>query len=131
MPSLIYVIVISVLFGIGQLLVVAYFAQCQRGFRWAAGSRDQERPPLTGVAARLERAQRNFFETYAFFIALALVLLWLPDASDYGALFAWLYLASRILYLPLYAIGVGPWRSLSWLLAMLSLVGMAISILWL
>lgn len=131
MPSLVYAIVLSVIFGMAQLMLVGYFAQCQRGFRWAAGSRDQERDPLTGVAARLERAQRNFFETYPFFAALAVVMLWLESSHGVGLASAWVYLLARVIYLPLYALGVANWRSLAWLVAMLSLLGMSVTILWL
>ena len=47
-----------------QIVISSHAASLQRGYRWTASSRDVEAPPLTGVAGRLERALRNFLETF-------------------------------------------------------------------
>ena len=47
-----------------QIVISSHAASLQRGYRWTASSRDAEVPPLTGVAGRLERALRNFLETF-------------------------------------------------------------------
>jgi uncharacterized MAPEG superfamily protein len=86
----------------------------QRGYKWTASARDEPLPPLTGVAGRLARALANFLETFPFFAALVLVI---HVTGAYGALSKWgvlLYLAGRIAYLPLYAMGVYLIRSLAW-----------------
>jgi hypothetical protein len=42
----------------------SHAASLQRGYRRTASARDQEVAPLTGVAGRLDRALRNFSETF-------------------------------------------------------------------
>lgn len=86
------------------------------------GPRDDDIRPK-GLAARLDRAQRNFLETCAIFAA-AVLMLGVLDRT--GAWFVQIgavtYLVARIAYLPLYAAGV-PWlRTLSWNAATLGLV---------
>ena len=86
-------------------------------------------PPLTGVAGRLARALANFLETFPFFAALVLVI----HATDsYGALSKWgvlLYLAGRVAYLPLYAMGVYLIRSVAWNVATVGIFLLLVSAL--
>ena len=49
----------------------AVAARGQQDLKWAAGPRD-EPMPLSGVAARLDRAFKNFMETFPFFAAAVL-----------------------------------------------------------
>jgi uncharacterized MAPEG superfamily protein len=56
-----------------QIVIASHAASIQRGYRWAASARDVEVPPLTRTAGRLERALRNFLETFPVFVA-AIVL---------------------------------------------------------
>tara|TARA_R110000824_G_scaffold366730_1_gene555466 strand:- start:70878 stop:71267 length:390 start_codon:yes stop_codon:yes gene_type:complete len=104
-----------------HLSAASFAFKGQVGNRYTVGARDEDLKP-SGVAARLDRAQRNFLETFAVFVAAVLMVEHL-DAngvwSHWGAL---LYLAGRMLYLPLYAAGV-PWlRTFSWNAATLGLV---------
>lgn len=119
----------SIVLGLVQLLVAANYAQRQRGFAWAAGSRDQDPGPLTGVAARLGRAQDNFLQTYGYFVAAVLALASLDAFSILSLIGAQLYFWSRVLYFPLYGLGVRNWRSLVWITSMLGLVLLAASLL--
>jgi MAPEG family protein len=50
-------------------VLASHAASLQRGYLWTAGSRDETVPPLTGIAGRLERALRNFVETFPLFAA--------------------------------------------------------------
>ena len=74
--------------------------------------------PLTGVAARLGRASGNFLETFAFFAAAVLMLIFLHKGNEHSALGAQLYLWARVAYLPIYAAGIPFLRSLVWALAL-------------
>jgi uncharacterized MAPEG superfamily protein len=91
---------------------------------------NRDREPNFGLRAqRAGRALRNFLETYPLFIALAVVA---ELANRHGALTQWgaiLYLAGRVVYLPLYLAGGGVVRSAVWVLALLGLVLMFIGIL--
>jgi uncharacterized MAPEG superfamily protein len=65
--------------------------------------------PRTG---RLIRALQNHFEALILF-TIAVVLVSLSGASNgFTAACAWAYLAARILYVPAYAFGWVPWRTL-------------------
>ncbi len=74
---------------------------------------DQQVSPRTG---RLFRALNNHFEGLILF-TLAVVVVTLSDQSTpVTAACAWIYLAARILYVPAYAFGLSPWRSVIWVI---------------
>ena len=112
----------SIVLGIVYVLVAATASAMQRGGRWAAGSRDEVVTPLTGVAGRLERAQRNFLETFPFFAVAVLAVAVLNRYSHATELGAQLYFWGRVLYLPLYASGVYLVRSLAWGVSLVGIV---------
>ena len=58
---------LSVVLGIVQIVAASHAASLQRGYQWTASSRDEKVPPLQGVAGRLDRALRNFLETFPLF----------------------------------------------------------------
>ena len=95
----------------------------QYGSKWNAGARDEAMPPLNPVAARLLRAQQNLFETLPIFIGAVLIAHIGGADAGLTVLGAQLYLGSRVVYLPLYALGVPYLRSLVW---MVGLVGIGI-----
>ena len=64
---------LSVVLGIVQIIAASHAASLQRGYRWTASPRDEKAEPLRGVAGRLDRALRNFVETFALFAAVVLV----------------------------------------------------------
>ena len=112
---------LATILGIVQLSWAAIAARGQQGLNWARGPRDEPRP-VTGTAARLDRAFRNFLETYPFFAAAILMVL---VTQSRGALSEWgavAYLAARIIYVPLYAAGVPTVRTLVWLVGLVGLV---------
>jgi len=81
------------------------------------------------VAARLDRAFKNFRETFPFFAA-AVLAAYLTCKTG-GGLCMWgsvLYVAGRAAYLPLYASGVRYWRSLVWSVSFLGLVMVVVSL---
>lgn len=104
----------AIVLGLVHIVLASQAASRQRGYRWSAGPRDEPPPPLTGVAGRLDRASSNFGETFAFFAALVLALQVSGVHDTLSCTGAALYLAGRVLYLPLYAFGVFLLRSLAW-----------------
>ena len=107
----------AVLIGLVQLFLAAGASQSQRGMAWAAGPRDEARQ-VHGVAARLQRAEGNFLETFAMFAAALLAALLLGHAGHMTLLGAWLYVVGRAVYVPLYAAGVPMVRTVAWSAAM-------------
>ena len=105
---------LSVALGLIQIVTASHAASMQRGYRWAAGPRDEKPPPLTGIAGRLDRAVRNFLETFPFFAAAVLVA---QIVGRHDWMTVWgvqLYFWARALYVALYAFGVPLIRSLAW-----------------
>src|SRR4051812_11753896 len=97
---------LSVALGLVHIIAASHSASLQRSYRWTASARDEPLALLTGLAGRLARALGNFCETFPFFAALAVAVV---VAGKSGALSQWgagLYLAGRVAYLPLYALGV-------------------------
>ena len=105
---------LSVVLGFVHIVLASHAASFQHGYRWTATARDQLMPPLEGVAGRLERASRNFLETFPLFAAAVL----LAHAAGKNSALTWwganLYVWARVAYLPLYASGVFLVRSLMW-----------------
>jgi uncharacterized MAPEG superfamily protein len=104
---------IAAIIGLVQLLWAAAAANTQTGLAWYVGARDEPKP-LTGMAARLQRAFANYRETFPIFAA---VLLATYLAGKMGSLTvdgSILYVVARAVYVPLYAFGVPYVRSLVW-----------------
>jgi uncharacterized MAPEG superfamily protein len=113
---------LSTVLGLAQICLAASIATLHRGVVWNAGARDAPKPPLPGVAGRLQRALHNFLETFPLFAAAVLIA---QAAGRHSWMTEWgaqLYFWARVVYVPLYAAGV-PWlRSLAWLVAALGIV---------
>lgn len=105
-----------------QVLLPAMWRNRETGIGYNTGPRDEPGPPVGIVTGRLQRAQANLFETLPVFAAVVLIA---HIAGREGALTLWgagLYLAARIVYVPLYAMGVPYLRSLAWSVSLLGLV---------
>ena len=121
MTTELWLLIAAVLLGFAQIILQAQSMNMQRGYRWNAGPRDEILPPLTGTAGRLNRASRNFFETFPLFAAVVLIAAIANIHNNLTLWGAWLYLLGRIVYLPLYAFGVRYVRSLAWNVAVLGI----------
>ncbi|AKK68241.1 MAPEG family protein [Xanthomonas translucens] len=120
----------AILLGIVQLLLAAAFVTAQRGLKWNAGARDAPQAPPAGVAGRLERALRNFLETFPMFAAAALAVVAMGKGSAHTALAAQLYFWARLAYVPLYAAGVPYLRSLVWAVSLWSILQLVWALLF-
>lgn len=124
-----HVLVWSVVLGFVHIVAASHSASLQRGYRWTASSRDEPLPPLQGVAGRLQRALNNYLETFPFFAALVLVAQLVGVHSPLTEWGAFLYIGARVVYLPLYAVGVPLVRSLVWNVAALGMLLFVIALL--
>jgi uncharacterized MAPEG superfamily protein len=107
-------LVAAVALGLVHIVLASHSASAQRGYRWTASARDEEMPPLRGVAGRLARASTNYLETFPYFGIVALAVYFSGAGASTSAWGVDLYLLGRLLYLPLYAFGVFLARSLAW-----------------
>jgi uncharacterized MAPEG superfamily protein len=113
---------LAVVLGLVQIIIAAQASTRARGTDWNLGPRDEALPQLTGTAGRLDRALKNFLETFPLFAAAVLIAslagrhTWLTQS---GAI---LYVAARVAYVPLYAYGVRIARSAAWSIATLGII---------
>lgn len=112
----------SVVLGLAQMIIAVTGAIGQRGLGWAASPRDATLPPLTGVIGRLDRASANFLETFVFFAAVVLAGCVLQRHTATTALGAQLYFWSRLVYIPVYALGIPYLRTLIWAVSIVGIV---------
>jgi len=113
-----------------QIVLASHAASYQRGYRWTASARDLNVPPLSGVAARLERALRNLLETFPVFVAAVLLVHVLGREGVLSRWGAVLYFSARVIYVPLYAAGIPLVRSLVWNIAVVGIVLLLIAAVW-
>jgi uncharacterized MAPEG superfamily protein len=95
----------------------------QYGTRWNMGPRDEALdPPAKPIVGRLARAQANFFETFPLFAAAALIVTVAHLNSKWTAIGALVWIGARIVYLPLYALGIPVLRSIAWIAALVGIL---------
>lgn len=106
-------------------LIAAVLVQClaifvaqgqmnrELGAKANAGPRDVM-PEMSPLLGRLRRAVNNGFEGLALFAPVVLTVEIAALTNSVTAISAWVYVAARIAYLPAYAYGLSPWRSLIW-----------------
>jgi uncharacterized MAPEG superfamily protein len=114
------VLALAGLLQVLQFVLMAVPTNIELGPGKTAGPRDPDRlgkplieqvSPRTG---RLIRALDNHFEGLILF-TIAVVVVTLGQASSpLTQACAWIYLGARILYVPAYAFGLTPWRSVIW-----------------
>ncbi|MDX1821898.1 MAG: MAPEG family protein [Alphaproteobacteria bacterium] len=104
-----------------QFMLMSIPANLELGPGKTLGPRDPDRlgkplieqvSPRTG---RLFRALNNHFEGLILFTLAVVVVTLSGQSSPLTAACAWTYLIARVLYVPAYAFGLVPWRSLIWM----------------
>lgn len=104
-----------------QFILYAIPANLELGTRYTGGSRDF--PPdqqMSKRTARLGRALDNHFQGLILFGIAATVISISGQSSALTAFCAYAYLFARVLYIPAYAYGLNPWRSIIWAVGFLS-----------
>jgi uncharacterized MAPEG superfamily protein len=114
MTTLLQVLYFAIALGLVQLLLATLASVGGRGMPWGIGARDEGWPQLGKYPARIERAYKNFLETFPFFAAAVLVVHALGHDSAQALLGAQIYLWARVLYVPAYAIAIPFTRTLIW-----------------
>ncbi|MDN5923429.1 MAG: MAPEG family protein, partial [Xanthomonadales bacterium] len=104
----------SVVLGLVYVLVAAGFGTWQRGLFWNAGNRDGEPAALNKYAARADRAIKNFLDTFVFFAAATLAVVLAGKHGEQTLIAAQIYFWARLVYLPVYIVGIPYLRTLIW-----------------
>lgn len=132
MPVEIKVLALAALWQLVQFFLMAIPVNLEVGTRKTLSSRDAEtiggsiQSQVSARTARLIRALDNHFEALILF-TIAVVVVVLSDKSGPVTQFcAWIYLLSRVLYVPAYAFNWVPWRSVIWAAGFLATAAMLI-----
>ncbi len=120
---------LSIALGLAQLVLATLFSVSRRGLPWGVGARDEPAAPMGKFGGRIERAFKNFLETFVFFLGAVLIANALNKHTASSALGAQIYFWSRLAYLPVYALGIPFLRTLLWV-ASLAGIGMVMRAVW-
>ncbi|CAN5296357.1 MAPEG family protein [soil metagenome] len=119
----------TLVLAIVQIFLAAGLRTQETGLGYNASARDSGGPPVGKVTGRLMRAQANLFETLSLFAAAVLIAVVAGRDNRTVDLAAWTYLGARIVYVPLYALGVPFVRTLVFLLSVVALIAIICTIL--
>jgi len=119
----------AMLLGFAHIFAASTVVTRERGIKWNASARDAPNVPLSPLAGRLQRAQANFFETFPFFAAAAIAVVVAGRSTESTVLAAQVYFWARVVYLPLYAMGVPYVRSLVWVVSIVAVLSLVFALL--
>ena len=105
-----------------HIFAAVRFKTRQCGTKWNVGARDEELPPPQPIVGRLYRAQANFLETFPIAAAAILMVVVTGRTGSLTEIGAILWLAARVIYLPLYAAGVPVVRTIAFLLSVVGIL---------
>ena len=121
---------LAVLLQAAQFVAYSVRANLDVGPGYAMSPRDRDPSrPMSPLGGRLQRALNNHFEGLILF-TIAVVLVTLSGtASGLTAACAYTYLVARVLYVPAYAFGWSPWRSVFWIIGFAATIAMVLAAL--
>jgi uncharacterized MAPEG superfamily protein len=112
----------SVVLGLVQLILATSLATRDQGLAYNMSARDLPAPSVTPLSARMLRAFGNFRETFVYFAVAVLVVTVTAKNSPTSALGAQIYFWARLVYVPIYAVGIPVVRTLVWATSVVGLV---------
>lgn len=128
MSTELYILTLAALLQVVQFGLYALTANLQVGTKKSLGPRD-EKIELSGTAGRMQRAMNNHFESLILFTIAVVVVTLTEQSSPVTQACAHTYLIARLLYVPAYAQGLTPWRSVIWFVGFAAIVTMLIAAL--
>ena len=120
---------LAALLQAAQIGLAAAVMNADVGAKWNAGPRDTQ-PEFSAMTGRLRRAVNNHFEGLILFTIAVVVVVTSDSGSGLTVFCAWTYLLARILYVPAYAFGWSPWRSVIWGVGFIATLAMIVSALF-
>ena len=112
----------SAVLGLVQLVLTAVCSVAARGMPWALGPRDNAGAPLGTMGGRLDRAFRNFLETFPIFAVAVLIAMALNKHTAMTVLGAQLYFWGRVAFVLAYALGIPVVRTLVWAVSLVGIL---------
>ena len=126
------VLVWSAILAFVMVITASYYrnrAWNLEGLRRSMGNRDNPLPP-TPISGRADRAAMNMLENMVMFTALAAALHFSDRNTAQAQLGANIFFWARVAYFPAYLAGIGPLRSVIWVVGAIGLATMAVAALW-
>ena len=121
---------LAALLQIGQFALYAIPANLELGPGYTMSARDRDPTrQLSERTARLGRAFDNHFQGLILFAIAVAVIQMSAQNSGITAACAWIYLIARIAYVPAYALGLRPHRSVIWFIGLMATTAMLIAAL--
>ena len=111
----------AIFLGFVHIGAQSFALKWDAGNAYTLGPRDMP-VDISAITGRLERASRNYQESFPFFATTVLTAHLLSAANDMTAIGATLYLGARSLYLPAYAFAIPLARTVLWQVAMIGIV---------
>ncbi len=121
---------LSVLLWVAHVLTQSVTARAEFGLAYSFSPRDAQPTPNGLVWGRATRALHNYVENLGPFVAMALALIATRHAGGLGAVGATIWIVARILYLPIYVMGVNYVRTVLWGIAVIGLLMMLVRLAW-
>jgi len=113
----------SVVLGLVHIVIATVASNKDVGLPYNISSRDEPPPKSLGaLAGRLARAGNNFRETFSLFAVSVILVLLLHRQTGGSALGAELYFWARLVYIPVYALGIVVLRTIVWTVSIIGLV---------
>jgi uncharacterized MAPEG superfamily protein len=112
----------SVVLGLVQIVIATIAANKDVGLPYNLSSRDEAAPSMSKLAGRLVRAGANFRETFGLFAVSVILVMLLHRQNGNSAIGAQIYFWSRLVYVPVYALGIQVVRTIVWALSIVGLV---------
>ena len=122
------ILTFAALLQVVQMAAYSAAANRQVDTKTALGPRDTP-VHLQGLAGRLQRAMNNHFEGLLLFTIACVIVTLTNQSSQFTTTCGWIYLAARIAYVPAYALGLSPWRSVIWMIGLAATTAMLIATL--
>ena len=121
MPIELKILALGALLSFVHIFTAIRFKTAQYGRKWNVGARDEALAAPNPMTGRTIRAQANFAETFPIAIIGLLGVVIADRTSDWTALGGWIWLGARLVYLPIYALGIPVVRTIVWAISMVGL----------
>lgn len=122
MTTELFVLALGAILLVVHIILAVHFKTKQYGATWNMGARDEDKPPLDDIPARLERASANFQETFPLAIVALGGLAIADKGTEISAIAAWVWLIARVVYLPIYWAGIPKIRTAVFAVSLLALL---------
>lgn len=114
--------------GIVQVMLQAAEFRRVHGVPYANTAQDTPpAEPDSALLGRLTRALRNLHETLPFFLGVVIILAYAGYSTKVTQISALVFAAARIIYLPLYAMGIPYLRGLVWTVSFAALIVLVVA----